>query len=250
MHIDFDKVNKRGYDNTRSKEGVPLIMFTNPEINPDKEMSLSFMVDTNVNMIIATVSEPNYVSGIPIALYTIAMNITDTTTEDTLDKFFEFAADYFFKSVVTDDKDLDRKMLVFLKESNLDIQLIKLKDSAYSDKSCRPFHIEGNPKAFIENVESDSILCLSVKGYGVFELYNDHGVLFNIPDGFGTDENVTSDITHILKCLKEFRNKINVLDLFPTVEQKCDTFTEHINGMVEELIEGLSPLPLEEDNDV
>ena len=63
-------------------------------------------------------------------------------------------------------------------------------------------------------------------------------------------ENVTSDITHILKCLKDFRNKINVLDLFPTVEQKCDTFTEHINGMVEELIEGLSPLPLEEDNDV
>ena len=84
MHIDFDKVNKRGYDNARSKEGVPLIMFTNPEVDPDKEMSLSFMVDTNVNMIIATVSEPNYVSGIPIALYTIAMNITDTTTEDTL----------------------------------------------------------------------------------------------------------------------------------------------------------------------
>ena len=250
MHIDFDKVNKRGYDNARSKEGVPLIMFTNPEVDPDKEMSLSFIVDTNVNMIIATVSEPNYVSGIPVALYTIAMNITDTTTEDTLDKFFEFAADYFFKSVVTDDKDLNKKTLAFLKESNLVIQLIKLKDSAYSDKSCRPFHIEGNPKAFIENVKSDSILCLSVKGYGVFELYNDNGVLFNIPDGFGTDENVTSDITHILKCLKDFRNKINVLDLFHTVEQKCDTFTEDVNQMVEDLASGLSPLPLEEDTDV
>lgn len=250
MHIDFDKVNKRGYVRTVENEDGSVMMFTNPEINPDKEMSLSFMVNTDDNMIIATVSKPNDIMKLPVPLYTLGLEITDTMTEYSLDKFFEFVTDYFFKSVATDDDELNRQALGFLKANHLNVQLIKLKDFASGNKGCRSFNVEGNPKAFIENIESDSILCLSVKGYGQFELYNDHGVLFNIPDGFGTDETVTSDITHILKCLKDFRNKINVLDLFPTVEQKCDTFTEHINGMVEELIKGLSPLPLEEDDDV
>lgn len=177
------------------------------------------------------------------------MSITDTMTEDALDKFFEFAVDHFFNSIEMDDIDIYKKGLEILKDNNLDIKLIKIKDSVSSDESkkCRTLIIEGNVKPFIENNDSDSILTIKVKGYGIFELYADYGVVFNIPDGFGTNEIVTSDITHILKCMKEFRTKIDISCLFSTLEDKRNTFNNGLRQLEDELTKSLSPL--EEDGD-
>ena len=251
MYIDFDKVNKRGYDDSENIiDGDPSILFKKPGVDPNKEMALTFMVNIYDSMITASVSKPNELNESSTPLYTITMNITD---EDTLDKFFEFATDHFFIALKSDDNMNDpniyKKALDFLKDNDLDIQLIKLKDSISSDgsKKCRTFIIEGNEKPFIENNDSDSILTINVKGYGIFELYADYGVVFNIPDGFGTDETVTSDITHILKCMKDFRAKIDVLGLFSTLEDKCNTFNNGLRQLKAKLAEGLSPL--EEDGD-
>lgn len=253
MFIDFDKVNKRGYDDSENGDnnGDPFILFKKPGVDPNKEMSLTFIINIYDSMIIATISKPNELKGLPTPLYTVAMDIADGVTEDTLDTFFEFTVDHFFVSIKTDYQDCYRKALEFIKDSELDIKLIKLKDFISSDggKKCRTFTIEGNEMPFIENNDSDAILVLSVKGYGVFELYADCGVLFNIPDEFGTDETVTSDITHILKCMREFRTKINVLGLFSTVEEQCATFNEHLKQLGEKLSDGLSINGIDDNND-
>ena len=247
MYIDFDKVNKRGYDDSENNiDGDPFILFKKPGVDPNKEMALTFMVNICDNTIIATISKPNELSKSSTPLYTISMSITD---EHALNKFFEFAVCYFFIAIKSDYPDMYKNTLDFLKDNDLDIQLIELKNSISSDRSrkCRTFIIEGNEKPFIENNDSDSILTLNVKGYDIFELYADYGVVFTIPDGFGTDETVTSDITHILKCMKEFRTKIDILGLFSTLEDKCNTFNNSLRQLEESLAEGLSPL--EEDGD-
>lgn len=169
--------------------------------------------------------------------------------ENDISTFFEVATKFFnvYSEITSiDNKRNDSESLVkFIKGTGLDIQVHSLNHNLKintDNDTCRDIQIKGDPRVFIRNIEEDAIVNLYVEGYNDFDLFCDSSVLFQLPKGYGTDEVVTSDINHILKCLRNFRTKIDVLDLFATDQEKDETFVKRIADLGEELSSGLSKL--------
>lgn len=58
MYIDFDKVNKRGYDDSENNmDGDPFIVFRKPGVDPNKEIALTILFNIYGNTITATIAE-------------------------------------------------------------------------------------------------------------------------------------------------------------------------------------------------
>lgn len=244
--IDFEKVNKFGYDEQGFE--YPITSFSKHDVDC-KETAMIIMYHSEDEEITAMISEPTHDNSSYFPICSISLKIEENMDENNISTFFEVASKFFdvYSEITSiDNKRNDSESLVkFIKSTSLDIQVHSLnhnlKLNADND-TCRDIQIKGDPRVFIRNIEEDAIVNLYVEGYNDFDLFCDSGVLFQLPKGYGTDEVVTSDINHILKCLRNFRTKIDVLDLFATDQEKDETFVKRIADLGEELSSGLSEL--------
>lgn len=250
--IDFEKVNKFGYD--EQKIQYPITSFRKYGTDLCKDTAMVIMYNSEEEEIVAVTSIPNRDNTGYYPIYSVGLLIKEDIDENDISTFFEVATKFF--DIYTDPSYDDRKnydnrkgdadsLIEFIKGTSLDIRLKSLNNFLNingDNDTRRDIQIKGDPRVFIRNIEEDVIVNLYVEGYSDFDLFCDSSVLFKLPKGYGTDAVVTSDINHILKCLRNFRTKIDVLDLFATDQEKDETFVKRIADLGEELSSGLSEL--------